>query len=195
MCPLQSAAPRSKHKMCSVGLEDKCCWLQAASPRLPSYPQPHCTLSAWWQAACQPRWGPACSAPCGMPGSPHLPAGVWPWGWLLSLSAQMQGGPGVPLPPLPLHARVCEPFPAPSQLQTRTQRAQSCLGLSFLGGIPVAPLVPFWQWEILWPAFPLWDREILALPGAQHWGCRFGPSSLEALHVSLPLINFTPNSH
>lgn len=54
MCALRSTAPRTKHKLCNVGFEDKCSWSWATSPPL-SLPQPYSTLHAWQQAALSPR--------------------------------------------------------------------------------------------------------------------------------------------
>lgn len=58
VCPLQSARPRTKHKMCAVGLEANCSWFWIPSPPMPSLPQLHGILSPWKQAALRPGGSP-----------------------------------------------------------------------------------------------------------------------------------------
>lgn len=136
----------------------------------------------------QSRWGPACPPPRQMPGTLHLPAGMSPWCWHLSLSAHMQERPEVPVPPLLSYTRVCEPFLALSCLHTQMQGIWSCLDGSFLWAIKVAPPVPPGSGKALDQLFPcvIWRF----LPGQA--------LSTGATSLAPPLWGlwcFSPNSH
>ena len=146
---LQSAASRTTHKIVSVGLKDKHSCLWAASPPLPSLPQPHHTLSILWQAASQPIRPPHAQlhARCQGLSTYQLSVLLMLASLPSSLDARRPRSSSIMSPPtMPGSMSPCQ---LPHSLIHRGREPRDALAYCFSGGLRLLPLCPSGSGETL----------------------------------------------